>query len=165
MSDQSKNSGPIRVDQQRRDLVRITAAVLGVPGLVAATPALAASDPRPEFAARDIEQVLDFFFGTRFAADDASIQIVAPLVTEQRSLVPFEVRAPGADRIAVMFDGNDEPLIIALDQAGGGSGLITARARLERSGLLHCYAMRGDQLGRATRQINVAGHWLSGLKE
>lgn len=119
----------------------------------------AATDPRPEFSATTVNSVLDAHFGTDLAADDASIELIAPLTTERNKLVPFKVRAPGASRIAILFDGNEQPLVLCVDRRLPGSGYISARARLARSGFIHCYALRGDQLGRVTRKINVTGHW------
>ncbi|MGI9319705.1 MAG: thiosulfate oxidation carrier protein SoxY [bacterium] len=121
--------------------------------------ASAAIDPRPEFSATEIEQVLAFYFGTSEAADDASIRITAPLVTESSELVPFKIEAPGATKIAVITDANPEPLILAMDQIVDNAGVIIGRARLQRTGLLECYVMRGDVLTRASLKINVAGHW------
>ena len=147
--------------RDRRQFLRsgVLATVSAVAAPVFPGSVIAADDPRPEFAATSIEQVLDFYFGTRFAADDASIEILSPLATESRELVPFQVRAPGASRMAVLFDGNPEPLIIASDLSDSRNGFLHARARLQQTGFLHCYAMRGEVLGRATRRITVSGHW------
>lgn len=119
----------------------------------------ASLDPRPEFASSKVEQVLLFYFGTSDAADDASIRITAPLVTENREVVPFKIHAPGAEKIAVMTDANPEPLIIAMDRVMDKSGVIIGRAQLRRTGYLMCYVMRNDILTRASARINVAGHW------
>ena len=119
----------------------------------------AALDPRPEFASEEIEQVLQFYFGTSDAADDASIRITAPLVTENREVVPFKIDAPGAEKIAVMTDANPQPLIIAMDRVVDKSGVIIGRAQLQRTGTLICYVMRNNVLTRASTRINVAGHW------
>lgn len=119
----------------------------------------AAFDPRPEFASSEVEQVLQFFFGTSDAADDASIRITAPLVTENREVVPFKIYAPGAEKIAVMTDANPEPLIIAMDRVMDKSGVVIGRAQLRRTGNLMCYVMRNSVLTRASIRINVAGHW------
>ncbi len=121
--------------------------------------ALAAIDPRPEFASTEIEQVLLFYFGTSDAADDASIRIIAPLVTENRELVPFKIEAPGAEKIAVLTDANPEPLILAMEQVTDKAGIVIGRARLRRTGSLACYVMRNEVLTRASLKINVAGHW------
>lgn len=125
--------------------------------------AFAAVDPRPEFATTDIEQVLLFYFGTSDAADDASIEITAPLVTENSELVPFKIEAPGAEKIAVLTDANPEPLILAMDQITDKAGIVVGRARLRRTGYLACYVMRNEVLTRATLKINVAGHWYESI--
>lgn len=116
-------------------------------------------DPRPEFATTEIAQALLFYFGTSDAADDASIRITAPLVTENRELVPFKIEAPGAEKIAVLTDANPEPLILAMDQLSDKAGIVIGRARLRRTGTLACYVMRNEVLTRATLKINVAGNW------
>ncbi|MGB5708931.1 MAG: thiosulfate oxidation carrier protein SoxY [Arenicellales bacterium] len=123
------------------------------------TRVVAAVDPRPEFSSTEINQVLSFYFGTSDAADDASIRIVAPLVTEQRELVPFKIEAPGAEKIAILTDANPEPLILAMDQIADKTGVVIGRARLQKTGLLKCYVLRNNVLTRATRKISVSGHW------
>ena len=123
------------------------------------TRVVAAVDPRPEFSSTEIEQVLSFYFGTSDAADDASIRIIAPLVTEQRELVPFKIEAPGAEKIAIVTDANPEPLIMAMDQITDKTGVVIGRARLQKTGLLICYVLRNNVLTRATRKVNVSGHW------
>lgn len=123
------------------------------------TRVVAAVDPRPEFSSTEIDQVLSFYFGTSDAADDASIRIIAPLVTERRELVPFKIEAPGAEKIAIVTDANPEPLILAMDQITDKSGVVIGRARLQKTGLLICYVFRNNVLTRATRKVNVSGHW------
>ena len=120
---------------------------------------MAATDPRPEFAANEIDQVLNFYFGSSDAADDASIKITAPLVTERKELVPFKIEAAGAEKIAVVTDANPEPLILAMEQIHDRHGVIIGRARLDKTGLLSCYVMRNGLLGRASQRITVSGHW------
>jgi len=119
----------------------------------------ASDDPRPEFAATAINQVLLFYFGTSDAADDASIDIIVPLVSEHGDLVPFKIIAPGAEKIAVVTDANPEPLILAIDQIRHSPGVIVGRARFAQSGTLTCYVMRSGVLGRASRRVAVPGHW------
>ncbi len=121
--------------------------------------AIAAPDPRPEFSSTEINQVLNFYFGTSDAADDASIKIIAPLITEHQALVPFKVEAAGAEKIAVVTTANPEPLILAMEQIRDPRGMIIGRARLEKTGILSCYVWRNGTLGRASQNITVAGHW------
>ena len=121
--------------------------------------AFAGPDPRPEFASTTMQQVLAFYFGSTESADDASIVITAPLVAEHNQMLPFKIKAPGAGKIAVLFDANPEPLIMAMEQPGSKSGVIVGRARLAGSGVLHCYAMRNGVVGHASLRIAVAGHW------
>ena len=149
---------------QRRHFLRLCQSAFGA-GIVATLlrpiKAIATSqpDPRPEFASAEIEQVLAFFFDTVEAADDASIRITAPLMTTHKQLVPFKIEAPGAEKIAVLFDANTEPLIMAMNQNNNSQGVVIGRARLAGSGNLHCYALRNGIVGRATLRITVGGHW------
>lgn len=110
-----------------------------------------------------IEQVLAFYFDTIETADDASIVITAPLSTAHKQLLAFKVEAPGAEKIAVLFDQNPQPLIMtmtmAINQAPNNHGLMVGRARLSGSGNLHCYALRNGGVGHAALKIAVAGHW------
>lgn len=121
--------------------------------------AAASIDPRPEFAATTIEEVLAFYFGTTKAADDASIKIIASQIVSENQLVPFKIHAPGARKMAVLFDHNPSPLIMAMDQRLNHHGIIIGRARITTSGTLHCYAMRNDLVGHATLRLSVAGKW------
>ena len=116
-------------------------------------------DPRPEFAARDLGDVLEFHFGIRDAADDASIAIVAPLEVPSGDLVPFRVSAPGAEKVAVLTDANPEPLVMTMDQVHGGHAVMIGRARMNGSGHLACFALRNGRLGRSTLRVEIAGAW------
>ena len=66
----------------------------------------AAEDPRPEFSAEEIGRILEFYFGTREAADDGSIEISIPQAIENKALVPFRIQAPGAEKIALFAEAN-----------------------------------------------------------
>ncbi len=121
--------------------------------------AFAAPDPRPEFSATALGDVLDFYFGQRDAADDASIDIVVPLEVSLGELVPFRVSAPGVEKIAVLCDANPEPLVMAMDQIRGNPAVLVGQARMERSGHLACFALRNGRLGRAVRRVDIAGSW------
>jgi len=123
------------------------------------TRVFAADDPRPEFAASTVEQVLGYYFGTTDAADDASIKIILPIASEHKHLIPFKIIAPSADKIAVVTDANSEPLILAMDQIKQSPSVIVGRARIERSGMLSCYVMRNGALGRSSRRVTISGYW------
>lgn len=138
--------------------IRLLAAGL-LPFYSSFTRVFAADDPRPEFAASTVDQVLGYYFGTTDAADDASIKIILPIASEHRHLVPFKIIAPNAEKIAVLTDANSEPLILAMDQIKQSPSVIVGRARFERSGMLTCYVMRNGNLGRSSRRVTVSGYW------
>lgn len=123
----------------------------------------AATDPRPEFSATDVEQVLLFYFGMVDAADDASIEIEAPLTTTANTLVPFKVRARGVERLVVVCDANPQPLVLAMDRINSPVAIASGRARISRSGQLFCYALKNGSLSRASRRISIGGHWQENL--
>ena len=117
------------------------------------------SDPRPEFAAQSIDEVLGYYFGTTEVADDGSIEIIVPITTERNHLVPFKIIAPKAEKVAILTDANPEPMIMGMDQIKQSPMVLIGRARFSRSGLLYCYVMRNGILGRASRRVTVSGHW------
>ena len=119
----------------------------------------ASPDPRPEFAARGLGDVLEFHFGIRDAADDASIVISTPLEVPSGELVPFRISAPGAETVAVLTDANPEPMVMTMDQVQGSQAVLIGRARMNRSGHLACFALRNGRLGRSTQRIEIAGQW------
>lgn len=121
--------------------------------------ASAASDPRPEFAATALGDVLEFYFGIRDASDDASIRIETPLEVPNGELVPFRVTAPGVEKIALLTDANSEPLIMAMDQIRDRQATMIGRARLTRSGHLACFALRNGRVGRSVRRVEISGDW------
>ena len=130
-----------------------------LPALFGIGQSRASTDPRPEFASTEIEQVLNFYFGASDSEDDASIEITIALATESRKLVPFKVRAPGAEKIALLTDANPQPLIMAMDQIRDRSGTMIGQARLHKTGSVICYALRDGSIGRASRRVQVSGHW------
>ena len=135
------------------------ASVIGACGVSTIQASTFSQDPRPEFAAQDLGNVLEFYFGVRDAADDASIIISAPLEVASGELVPFRVSAPGAERLAVLTDANREPLIMTMDQVLGRQAVMVGRARMDVSGHLACFALRNGRLGRSTQRVEIAGVW------
>ncbi len=119
----------------------------------------AAQDPRPEFAAGEFGDVLESFFGVREASDDASIEIETSLEVLHGELVPFRVSVPGVEKIALLTDANNEPLIMAMDLIQDRRAVMIGHARLQRSGRLVCYALRDGQLGRSERRVQIVGAW------
>ena len=141
-----------------RSGVRIAAAAfLGAGALFRR--AYAAQDPRPEFAAGAFEDVLESFFGVRDASDDASIAIETSLEVLHGELVPFRISVPGVEKIALLTDANDDPLIMAMDRIQDRRAVMIGHARLQRSGRLVCYALRDGQLGRSERRVQIVGAW------
>lgn len=116
-------------------------------------------DPRPEFASRETRQILAFYFGTTDAADDATIEIEAPLVSGSKEIVPFRVIAPGAEKLVVVSTINSQPLILAMDQIRESIAVVNCRARLSQTGEIVCYSLRNGQVGRASRRVSLSGHW------
>ncbi|MBX2868044.1 MAG: hypothetical protein KTR18_05190 [Acidiferrobacterales bacterium] len=116
-------------------------------------------DPRPEFASIDTKLILEFYFGQTEAADDATIQINAPLVSGSTQLVPFSIIAPGAEKLVVTSTVNPQPLILAMDQIRETTAVVKARARMQQTGDIVCYVLRNGQIGRASRRIMISGHW------
>lgn len=119
----------------------------------------AAQDPRPEFAAGEFGDALESFFGVREASDDASIEIETPLEALHGELVPFRVSAPGVEKIALLTDANNDPMIMAMDQIRDRRAVMIGHARLQRSGRLVCYALRDGRLGRSERRVQIVGAW------
>jgi hypothetical protein len=120
---------------------------------------IAATDPRPEFSAEGLGDVLEFCFGIRDAADDASIEISVPLEVPRGELVPFRISVPGAEKIALLCDANEKPLVMTMDQVQGNHAVLIGRARMGGSGHLACFALRNGRLGRAVRRVELAGEW------
>ncbi len=150
-------TGPF--SKPRRDLL-IAGMSLTTASLTGFIPSsFAASDPRPEFAATGLGDVLDFYFGIRDASDDASIRIEAPLEVPHGELVPFRVTAPGVEKIALLTDANTEPLIMAMDQIRDRQATMIGRARMARSGHLACFALRNGRIGRSVRRVEISGTW------
>jgi len=119
------------------------------------------TDPRPEFATNRVELILESAFGTSEAADDATILIETPLVSGSREVVPFRITVPDAEKLVVVSNSNAYPLLMFVDQIRQPTAVVSGRARLNQSGVITCYALRNGQIGRASRRIELSGHWES----
>ena len=131
-----------------------------VPFVATKSNATTPKDPRPEFATQSIDQSAEFLFETSDASDDGSIEMTIPLETGHQFLVPFKIRAPGAEKIALFFDGNEQPLILTMDQITQPEAVVIGRLRIEHPGNLICYVLRNGSIGRASRRVSVSGHWM-----
>ncbi len=124
-------------------------------GILKPAQLLAAEYPASTFNSTDINSALNAVFGTTDVADSADIKIKAPVQAENGAVVPVKITAKGAEQMAVVVEGNPQPLVMTLDIKEGATGYISGRVKMGQTSNLTCYAKQGGKITKASQEIKV----------
>ena len=111
--------------------------------------------PLSAFQAQRDRDALLALFGDGEAAEDASIDITLPIEAEHAGFVPFQVIAPGAEKIALFVDSNTQPLTLVYCLHPGSGHHVRGTLKLEKSSVVTCYTYRENQVFKASRFVRT----------
>lgn len=112
---------------------------------------------KAEISAQDEESILTELFDTAQSAQDGSLRIDLPVEVVNPDIIPFRVAATDAERLAVLIQGNQWPLLLKTEVEHRAYCEITGMFRLEQGGEFSCYALRNGKLYKNTQTVRWHG--------
>ena len=114
-----------------------------------------ASYPAAAFRNQKIDPILEDLFDTTQSGEDGAILIQVPLDAESDQRIPFRITARYAEKIAIIAEGNQQPLVLFAETNQYPQGVILGTVDLEQSCNITCYALRQGLLYRKSRWVNL----------
>ncbi|HMM46554.1 MAG TPA: thiosulfate oxidation carrier protein SoxY [Thiobacillaceae bacterium] len=125
-------------------------------GLLAPRRVLAAEWNKTAFEAKSVGDALKGL-GASGVADSADIEIKAPDIAENGSMVPIEVtsRIAGTQSIAILSEKNPLPLLAAFDFSDGAEGYVSTRVKMGQTSMVRVVVTAGGKHYATAREIKV----------
>ncbi len=115
----------------------------------------AASYPVAAFRNKKVDAILEDLFETAQSGEDGAILIQMPLDAESAQRIPFRITARYAEKVAILAEGNQHPLILVADTRQYPQGVFFGTVDLEQSCNITCYAFRQGFLYRKSRWVSL----------
>jgi sulfur-oxidizing protein SoxY len=149
------------MDQLRRTFLK-SAGVAGSvafaisAGLLKSGEVLAAAWNANAFGAKTIADAMKAA-GFDGATESKDIEIKAPEIAENGSVVPVEVTSniPGTTSIAMFVEKNPTPMVAQFDLLPGAEGYISTRIKMGQTSLVRVAVKAGGKTYNATKEVKV----------
>lgn len=118
--------------------------------------ALAAEWNKPAFEAKNLTDALKGI-GAAGAAPSKDIVLKAPDIAENGAVVPVEVTSniPGTQSIAILVEGNNNPLAASFNFSNGAEGHVSTRIKMGKTSNVRVVVKAGDKFYTATKEVKV----------
>ena len=141
----------------RREVLKTTGALgtLVSLGIVTAEQAIAAADPRPEFAAKDLAGALQAVGGK--GAESDKVKVSAPDIAENGAVVPVGASSELADTtdMWVLVEKNPNPLAAAFMLPAGTVADVDLRVKMGQTSDVYVIVKAGGKLHFAKKETKV----------
>jgi sulfur-oxidizing protein SoxY len=126
-------------------------------GLLKPSNVMAAAWPKAAFDAEKTADAINALFGSSSTADNAAINLKAPIQAENGSVVPVKVTAgiDGVEGIAIIVDKNPRPLASSVDLGSGTSGYFSTRIKMGKTSKVTAVVKAGGKLHTASKTVKV----------
>jgi sulfur-oxidizing protein SoxY len=149
------------MDQLRRTFLK-SAGVAGSvalaisAGLLKSGEVLAAAWNSNAFTAKTISDAMKSA-GFDGAAESKDIEIKAPEIAENGSVVPVEVssKIPGTTSMAIFVEKNPTPMVAQFDFMPGAESYISTRIKMGQTSLVRVAVKAGGKTYNATKEVKV----------
>lgn len=143
------------LDTKRRIFLKESLAT-GAIGAAWAT-GLLAEWPKSVFEAKDVPEVLKGLYGTDVTENNDAVQIKAPEIAENGSVVPITVESnlPGITQIALFSSINTYPLAADFQLTASMVPYISTRIKMSKTGDVVAVIKAGDKLYSSRKEIKV----------
>jgi len=149
------------MDQLRRTFLKSagvagTVVVALAAGLLKSGEALAAAWNTNAFGAKNISDAMSAA-GFAGAAETKEIEIKAPEIAENGSVVPVEVtcKIPGVTSMAIFVEKNPTPMIASFDFMSGAESYISTRIKMGQTSLVRVAVKAGGKTYMASKEVKV----------
>lgn len=149
------------LDTQRRNFLKNSMTTGAVGAAWAAgflvPKALLADWPKDSFAAKDVPVVLKGLYGTDVTENDPNIEIKAPEIAENGSVVPItvETKLQGVTQIALFASTNPFPLAADFRLTENVPPYISTRIKMSKTGDVVAVVQAAGKLYSARKEIKV----------
>lgn len=149
------------MDQLRRTFLK-SAGVAGSvvfaisAGLLKSGEVLAAAWNTNAFTAKTISDAMKAA-GYEGAVESKDIEIKAPEIAENGSVVPVEVtsKIPGTTSIALFVEKNPTPMVASFELMAGADAYISTRIKMGQTSLVRVVVKAGGKTYNATKEVKV----------
>jgi len=149
------------MDQLRRTFLK-SAGVAGSvvfaisAGLLKSGEALAAAWNTNAFGAKTISDAMSAA-GFTGAVESKDIEIKAPEIAENGSVVPVEVtsKIPGTTSMAIFVEKNPTPMVASFDFLAGAEPYISTRIKMGQTSLVRVSVKAGGKTYSTTKEVKV----------
>ncbi|MDJ0740126.1 MAG: thiosulfate oxidation carrier protein SoxY [Gammaproteobacteria bacterium] len=125
-------------------------------GLLAPQAVLAAW-PKAAFEAKSIDDALKNAMGDASSSASDAIKIKAPDIAENGAVVPVSVSASldGAESIALLAEGNAQPLVATFAMGAGALADVSTRIKMGKTSDVIAIVKAGGKLHSARKSVKV----------
>jgi len=149
------------MDQLRRTFLKSAgvagSVVLAISaGLLKSGEALAAAWNTNAFGAKTISDAMSAA-GFSGAAESKDIEIKAPEIAENGSVVPVEVtsKIPGTTSMAIFVEKNPTPMVASFEFLAGAEPYISTRIKMGQTSLVRVSVKAGGKTYNTTKEVKV----------
>jgi len=149
------------MDQLRRTFLKSAgvagSVVLAISaGLLKSGEALAAAWNTNAFGAKTISDAMSAA-GFTGAVESKDIEIKAPEIAENGSVVPVEVtsKIPGTTSMAIFVEKNPTPMVASFDFLAGAEPYISTRIKMGQTSLVRVSVKAGGKTYSTTKEVKV----------
>ena len=149
------------MDQLRRTFLKSAgvagSVVLAISaGLLKSGEALAAAWNTNAFGAKTISDAMSAA-GFTGAVESKDIEIKAPEIAENGSVVPVEVtsKIPGTTSMAIFVEKNPTPMVASFEFLAGAEPYISTRIKMGQTSLVRVSVKAGGKTYNATKEVKV----------
>jgi sulfur-oxidizing protein SoxY len=149
------------MDQLRRTFLKSAgvagSVVLAISaGLLKSGEALAAAWNTNAFGAKTISDAMSAA-GFTSAVESKDIEIKAPEIAENGSVVPVEVtsKIPGTTSMAIFVEKNPTPMVASFDFLAGAEPYISTRIKMGQTSLVRVSVKAGGKTYSTTKEVKV----------
>ena len=116
-----------------------------------------AARPKPAFESESVDDALTNLYGSSAVTDSDQIQIKAPDIAENGTVVPITVRfnVENAESVSIIAEKNPSPLAASFQLTPSSGGLVSTRIKMGETSPVHAIVKAGDTLYRASKEVKV----------
>lgn len=113
--------------------------------------------PAEAFKTNNVNDILLTLFGTTEIGEDGGLEIEMAQIAESQKRIPFKITARHSEKVAIIVEQNQYPLVLVADATNYPNGVIIGTMDLNQSSTISVYAFRQDLLFRNSRLVQVPG--------
>jgi len=113
--------------------------------------------PKEAFEATSVDAAVNGLYGSSTFTDSDKIQLKAPDIAENGSVVPITVSTgiSGAESISIIAEKNSTPLAASFTLGTGTQGFVSTRIKMGKTASVIAVVKAGDKLYSTGKEVKV----------